>query len=552
VARIKDSSVERVRDGADFVAVVEERTSLRRQGGQLLGRCPFHEERTPSFTVNPVKRLYHCFGCQKGGDMIEFVRETQGLDFVGAIEWLADRFGIALEYEESSPEEVARRLRLRRLHELLEDATTFYERYLWESQAGSLARAYLAGRGLREEVCREFRIGLALGGGALTRKALEKGFSVEELQAAGLARARGGDYFERRLLFPLADARGRVLGFQARRLHDDDPIEAKYINTPESVLFSKRSVVYGLDKARASIAREDRACVVEGNTDVIALRQAGFLPVVACMGTALTEQQLQELGRLTRRLSLAFDGDAAGESAALRGMELAVKGGFDVKVVGLDPGVDPADDPRGFEAKLALATPYVLHRTRLIARGEPDREMARRAVGAFLNSVPDTLDRRDAWRWANDHFGMSLQIRGGGTTSAAVPPSPRLSGASDRLERGVLAGVIAHPGLTAVLAEITPEHFREPTNRALRAHLVEGTAPAGKELALLAELDAWVPQEGIDETTAREFLLRLRERELRSELRHADVERTREVREALDHIQDALGRLASEQATSSR
>ena len=550
MARIKDSSVERVREGADFVAVVEERTSLRRQGGRLLGRCPFHEERTPSFTVNPVKRLYHCFGCQRGGDMIDFVRETQGLDFVGAIEWLADRFSIALEYEESSPDEEARRVRRRRLHELLEDATTFYERYLWESQAGLLAREYLAGRGLGEAICREFRIGLAVGGGALTRKALEKGFTLEELQAAGLARARGGDYFERRLLFPLADVRGRVLGFQARRLHDDDPLQAKYVNTPESVLFSKRSVVYGLDKARMAIAHEDRACVVEGNTDVIALRQAGFLPVVACMGTALTEQQLQELSRLTRRLSLAFDGDAAGESAALRGMELALKHGFDVKVVALDPGVDPADDPNGFEAKLLSARPYVLHRTQLTARGDADREAGRRAVGEFLNGVPDSLDRRDAWRWANDYFGMSLQIRGGGTASAAVPPSPRIAAAADRLERGVLAGVIAHPSLTAVLAEITPEHFRDETNRTLRAHLVDGTDPTNKELALLAELDAWVPQEGIDETTAREFLLRLRERELRRELQHADIGRTREVRDALSQIEDALTRLAGGQAAT--
>jgi len=549
VARIKDSSVERVRDGADFVAVVEERTSLRRQGARLLGRCPFHEERTPSFTVNPVKRLYHCFGCQKGGDMIDFVRETQGLDFVGAIEWLADRFGIGLEYEESSPDEEARRVRRRRLHALLEDATNFYERYLWESQAGSPAREYLAGRGLREEICREFRLGLAAGGGALTRKALEKGFTVEELQAAGLARASGGDYFERRLLFPLSDLRGRVLGFQARRLHDDDRLQAKYVNTPESVLFSKRSVVYGLDKARLAIAQEDRALVVEGNTDVIALRQAGVLPVVACMGTALTEQQLQELARLTRRLWLAFDGDAAGEAAALRGMELALKHGFDVKVVALDEGVDPADDPHGFEAKLASARPYVLHRTQLTARGEPDRERGRRAVGAFLNSVPDSLDRRDAWRWANDYFGMSLQIRGGGTGSAAAAPSPRLSAAADRLERGVLAGVIAHPSLTAVLAEITPEHFRDETNRTLRAHLVDGTAPTSRELALLAELDAWVPQEGIDETTAREFLLRLRERELRRELQHADLGRTRELREALSHIDEALARLAGGQPT---
>jgi len=543
VARITDSSVERVRVEADFVAVVEERTPLRRQGGRLSGRCPFHEERTPSFTVNPVKKLYHCFGCHKGGDMFQFVKETQGLDFVGAVEWLADRSRIPLEYEESSPAEEARRERRKRLHALLEDAANFYERTLWDSPGAAAARDYLAGRGLREESCREYRLGLAPGGSTLTRKALDKGFTIDDLRDAGLVRSRGGDFFDRRLLFPLSDARGRVLGFQARRLFDDDPLAAKYVNTPESVLFSKRAVVYGLDRARSAIAQQDRACVVEGNTDVIALRQAGFQPVVACMGTALTEEHLRELGRLTRRLWLAFDGDAAGQTATLRGMELAVKQGFDVKVVLLPGGVDPADDPEGFEERLATALPYVVHLTQVTARGDSDREAARRAVAAFLNGVPDSLDRRAAWAWANDYFGMQLKIRGGGTESVTAPVSQRIVAANDRLERSALAGVIAFPTLIAALSAVSPEHFRDPVNRELRTHLVDGTTPTGAELTLLAELDALAPQEGIDETTAMEYLLRLRERELWARLQHADLEQTPQLREALTHVQEALERL---------
>lgn len=550
MARIKDACVERIRAESDMVAVVEERTALRRQGGRFVGRCPFHEERTPSFSVNPVDKLFYCFGCNKGGDLIEFVRQTQGLDFVGAVEWLGNRFGIALDYEESSPQEEARRLRRSRLQSLLEDAAGFYERYLWEAQAGAVARDYLAGRGLAEPVCREFRLGLALGAGTLTRKAREKGYTLEELRAAGLARAHGGDYFERRIVFPLTDARGRVLGFQARKLFEDDPLRAKYVNTPESELFSKRAVVYGLDRARAAIASEDRVCVVEGNTDVIALRQSGFLPVVACMGTALTEEQLAELGRLTQRLWLAFDGDAAGEAAALRGMELAVRRGFDVKVVPLTPGKDPADDPACFDAKLAAAIPYVLHRTQVTARAEPDREAGRRAVAAFLNGLPDSLDRREAWRWANDYFGMSLPIRGGGTASSAAPPSPRVTSAVDRLERLALAGTIAYPGLLPTLVSITPEHFRDETNRRLRDHLVEGTEPSGKALELLAELDALVPEEGIDESTAMEFLLRLCEREIWDELQHADLARTGELRARLTQIQEAIGRVSGEHAAT--
>jgi DNA primase len=544
MARIKDTSVEAVRQGADFVAVVEERTPLRKAGARLVGRCPFHEEKTPSFSVNAVERLYYCHGCHKGGDMIGFVRDTQGLDFVGAVEWLAERFRIPIEYDESTPGEDARRARRKRLLSVLDDAAAFYERYLWDSPAGSFARDYLAGRGLREEVCREFRLGLAIGGATLGRKAREKGYTTDELQAAGLARRGGGDYFERRLVFPLSDARGRVLGFQARRLHDDDPLQAKYVNTPESELFTKGAVVYGLDLARQAIDREDRVCVVEGNTDVIALRQAGFEPVVACMGTALTEHQLKELGRLTRRLWLAFDGDAAGAAATLRGMELADRQGVDVKVVALPPGIDPADDPAGFQARLAGALPYEVHRVQVEARRGDDREAARRAVTAFLDARPDSLNRRAAWDWANDHFGMPIQIRGGGTWLAKEAPSPRLVEAADKVERGALAGVIVHRELTEMLAEIPPDQFRSDRHRALRNQLVDGGFATPETLALLAELDYWAQEvEGIDKATAEVYLLRMTEREAQTELQHAELERIPELSARLVQIRETIAGL---------
>src|SRR6476646_9762995 len=387
MARIKDSSIDEVKAAADMVAVVSARTQLRKTGARYMGRCPFHEERTPSFSVNAADKLYYCFGCGAKGDLITFVRETEGLDFAESIEWLGERFRVPIEYEESSPAQDAARKRRERLFALLDQAATFYERTLWDSEAGGMARDYLKGRGLAEDACRAFRLGLALGGDSLARKALAKGFTREELRAAGLTRQRGADYFSRRLLFPLADARGRVVGFQARRLYEDDPLTPKYVNTPESELFTKGAIVYGLDRARAAIAREDRACVVEGNTDVIALRQSGFEPVVACMGTALTEQQLRELGRLTKRLWLAFDGDAAGESAALRGMELAVRQGFDVHVVALPPGVDPADDPTDFERKLAQAEPYLLYRVRVEIDHAESREAAFQTVRMLLDGA---------------------------------------------------------------------------------------------------------------------------------------------------------------------
>jgi DNA primase len=275
MARIKDSSVDAVRAAVDMVELVQGRSPLRKVGARYTGRCPFHEERTPSFSVNAVDNLYYCFGCGAKGDAITFVRETENLDFAGAIEWLADRFRVTLEYEETSPQQDAVRRRRDRLLALLEQATAFYERYLWESSAGEAARAYLSGRGLEEQICREFRLGLSPQRPMLVAKAREQGFTQEELVAAGLAGRRGSDYFSGRLLFPLTDARGRVVGFQARKLRDDDPLQAKYVNSPEGELFRKGSLLYGLHIARAAIAKHGRAFVVEGNTDVLALRQTG-------------------------------------------------------------------------------------------------------------------------------------------------------------------------------------------------------------------------------------------------------------------------------------
>jgi DNA primase len=315
MALIKRTSVEEVVAAADMVEIVSGRTQLRRSGAQWTGRCPFHDDQNPSFSVNAVEKLYHCFTCGEGGDLIKFVRETEGLEFASAVEWLADRYGVQLEYEETAPGFEARRSRRDRLYALLEAAAKFYERHLWESQAGEPVRAYLAERGLTEEICRRFRLGLSPGGDRLAAKARAKGYSHEELLAAGLVNRRGNDYFAGRLVFPLADARGRVLGFGARRLSEDDPIKAKYVNSPEGELFRKSSIVYGLDRARATIAKESRAVVVEGYTDVMALHQRGLDSAVASMGTALTELQLRELRRLTPRIYLCFDADAAGAEA---------------------------------------------------------------------------------------------------------------------------------------------------------------------------------------------------------------------------------------------
>jgi DNA primase len=544
MALIKKSSIDEVVGAADIVEVVAARTQLRRVGSRYTGRCPFHEERTPSFSVNAVEKLFYCFGCGKGGDLITFVKETEGLDFAGAVEWLADRYRVELEYEESSPAVEAGRRRRERLLALLESAAAFYGRYLWEAEAGEPVRAYLAARGLAEETCREFRLGLSPGGGLLAGKARAKGYTDAELVAAGLVNRRGNDYFGGRLVFPLADARGRVLGFGARRLADDDPIPAKYVNSPESELFRKAMVVYGLDRARAAIAKEDRAVVVEGYTDVLALHQRGLRAAVASMGTALTEPQLRELRRLTRHLYLSLDADAAGEAATLRGMELAVAAGFDVRVVALPAGVDPAEAADGFEELLADAAGYLLHRVRLELERAPDREEAFARVREVLASAEESPARADAARYAADRLDLPPETQAGlaprrGAKTGTV--SAKVLAAGDRLERDALAGCLSHPELVRMLAELSAEHFDSDLHRRLREHLVEQRAAEPEVVALLAELDARAAAEGIDLETGQQLLLKLRARQIRRELAHANPEQIKDLYTALSKIRAAVG-----------
>jgi len=547
VARIKDSSVRDVVAAADMVEVVSAHTALRRSSGsRYMGRCPFHEERTPSFSVNPVEKLYYCFGCGKGGDVISFVRETENLDFVGAVEWLAERFRVPLEVEEASPRVDAERRRRERLYALLEQTTAYFERLLWEGDGGAHVRAYLAERGLGEAVAKEFRLGLSPGGG-LAEKAAEKGFTRDELRAAGLTTVRGGDYFPQRLMFPLCDVRGRVVGFQARKLREDDPLRGKYVNSPEGDLFHKGSILYGLHLARTAISKQDRAAVVEGNTDAIALRQAGFEPVVASMGTALTERQLRELGRLTRKVYLCFDADAAGQDATLRGMELAAAQGFDIRVVTLPRGQDPADAPEGFEDRLGGAESYLLYRVRLELDRSADRQEGFVRAREVLAKAEDSPERQEAVKLLADRLDLPKETqarlapaRGGRTPSA--PDTPRLLDAGQRLEQDALAVCLAHASLVRVLAELTPEHFDSEVNRRFRAALVSGRDDP--ELTpLRAELDARAAREALDERTGTELLLQLRERKLKRDLAGADLARTTELQAHLAKVRQALAEL---------
>jgi DNA primase len=529
----------------EILPLVEETVRLRKTGGAYKGLCPFHQERTPSFTVSPARGTFKCFGCGEGGDAITFVMKRDNIDFVDAIELLANRFNVELEYEESSPEHERKRARDERLRAVLERAAEFYGRVLWDTETGAPAREYLISRGLGEDVCREFRIGYAPGGGQLTGRARQEGYSQEELLAVGLANRRGNDYFQRRVVFPLADRNGRVRGFQARKLHDDDPLQAKYINSPEGELFRKGDLLYGLDLAKREIAKDDRAVIVEGNTDVVALRQVGFAPVVASMGTALTEAQLRELARLTKRLFLCFDADAAGQDATLRGMELAVRDGFIVRVVSLPQGTDPADDPAAFQERLAAPVSYPVHRVRLEHARATDPQAAFAAIRAFLTSLPDSPEQHDAVRLAADLLDLPPETQAGlaparGSARTAGVVSPRLLDAGQRLERSALAGVAAHESLRSELEGHGSELFDDELHRRARAYLL-GQEPADGELtALLAELYALGDQDDLTEETARQLLMRLRERRLQRLLAKAEGERLVELQHELAALRDEI------------
>jgi DNA primase len=265
------------------------------------------------------------------------------------------------------------------------------------------------------------------------------------------------------------------------------------------------------------------------------------------MGTALTERQLSELSRLTTRVFLCFDADAAGEDATLRGMELALRQGFDVRVVALPKGKDPADEPATFEARLADAESYAVHRVRLELARARDRQHAYLRVQDVLNDLPESPERHEAWRLANDQLGLTVQLRAaaGGTASAGDQLSPRLVEVGDKLERSALAGVRAHPALGRVLAELGPEHFDSELHRQARDELLTPSkAPEPELVSLLAGLDALAEKEGIDEETAKQRLLRLRERRLRREFEGADEADLSELQHKLAEIRTAIREFA--------
>ncbi|HEY58669.1 MAG TPA: DNA primase [Anaerolineae bacterium] len=389
--------VEEIKSRLDIVDIVSETVQLRKSGKNYIGFCPFHPNtRTPAFVVFPETGTWHCFGCQKGGDLFAFVMEREGWDFAEALKHLAQRAGV--ELRPRSPQAVQEAEEHERLRHLLEEAATFFRHHL-RSPAGKAALDYLHRRGLTDETIEAWGLGYAPNArDTLLHFFREKGYAVETLLQAGLLSQRDDDSvydrFRHRVMFPIRDAQGRMAGFGARTL--DPEGVPKYLNTPQTPLFDKGSLLYGLDKARQAIRKQDQVVLVEGYMDVIALHQAGYANAVSPMGTALTEAHLRQLKRYTRNIVLALDPDEAGQRAVLRSLEVARETLSDtpqftfdprgwlrresrfnaaLRVVTLPEGQDPDEmvlaNPQAWEALVAQAQPIVLFVLETALQGQP-------------------------------------------------------------------------------------------------------------------------------------------------------------------------------------
>ena len=513
-------SKERVRDAVDMLELVGAQTELRRAGADsYVGRCPFHEERTGSFHIKPSTKLYYCFGCQAAGDVFTFVRETEGLDFRGTLEFLAARYGVELELEQEDAQAAERRRRSERLLELLDRTCSYYERVLWEQPEAAAARDYLASRGLEEAMLREFRVGFAPSPWDRVLLASRRnGFSEAELLATGLvlrSSDRPGSVYDRfraRITFPLCDQRGRVLGFGARSMRADDP--AKYLNSPDGEVYHKGRHLFATNLARAHASKAGEVVLCEGYTDVIAAHQAGVRNCVGLMGTALTDAQVAELARLAPRVVLALDADAAGQAAMIKAAGVAAKQRIELMVAALPPGSDPAEvlQRDGAEAvrKLlgASSLPFVRFRVeRTLESGERGTPEGRDRILDELRPVfaelPRGAMREELEREVVSRLGVSEKLVEGLLTAQPAPageaqrrPQAQLD-AGERAERAFLELCIALPGRGGELLEDLDLEslFASPVARAAAVHLRTHLDSPGSGIedpslmTLLAELE---------------------------------------------------------------
>jgi DNA primase len=402
------SDRDQVRAAADIVKIVGDYVKLRKSGANYVGLCPFHQEKSPSFSVHPVKQIFHCFGCGVGGDVFKFVMLIDSLPFPEALRRVAEKVGVHLEEragDETYDVNTKLRAALMKLHEI---AAKFFAAQLGATAEGRMARAYLADRGMKDEVVGRFRIGYAPGDGqGLVRQMAGLDFEKEALEKSGLIiydaeRGRPYDRFRRRIIFPIANDAGKVVAFAGRALGDDQP---KYLNSPETAIYTKSRLLYHLDRAAQAIRKLDYAILVEGYVDCIAVAASGIENVVASCGTSLTEGHIRLLSRYTRRVVVNYDPDSAGVAATERSLALLLEAGFEAKVLALPGGLDPDEFIRKQGVKaygelLGKAPSYLDYLTERAAKTHDIRTPEGKVAAAntilpYLIKVPNPMLRAE-------------------------------------------------------------------------------------------------------------------------------------------------------------
>ena len=519
IARFSDEWIEQVKSSVDIVEVIGRRVELKQSGQNYMGLCPFHNEKTPSFSVNPERQFYHCFGCQTGGNVINFLMETEHLSFPEAVTKLAEEQGIpipAVSAQEQQKE--ARRNSLREANEL---AARYYYRNL-RSPVGEGARAYLEGRGIDSTLARDFYLGYASNAwNGLVRFLESEGFDLEVAQGAGLVTQGKRGYIDRfrsRLIFPICDHLGRFIGFGGRSIREGQP---KYLNTGQTEVFNKSYVLYGVNWSKDDIKTQDQVIIVEGYTDLISLFAVGTRNVVASLGTAFTSAHGALLKRFCSQAIIAFDGDSAGQRATLRGMEILRESDLQVRVAALEEGQDPDSFARTFGAGkvrewLGGARPFMEYQIdRIISQHDVETREGKLSASTelvtVLSKLSSSLERDEYTSYAAQRLGvlersLATEIREKLGIDRAKPVHNRrnvnlapVEAGEDLREREIIRCLLQRPEHLKDLQEcgITADDFCHADYRRVFVSLSEngsdpeGTAIASRLLSLPGPTPSW-------------------------------------------------------------
>ena len=495
------NTAEDIKQRLDIVAVISEYVDLGKAGRNFRGRCPFHTEKTPSFFVFPERQSWRCFGCNEGGDLISFIMKKEGLDFGEAMKALAPRAGVILPEKKVK---TAENEHIPKLYQINESAADYYHQLLLTSPAAAGARKYVKGRYLTPETVSEFRLGFSLDSwDGLKQHLKEQGYKEADLIAAGLVIAkedRTYDRFRGRLMFPISDPKGRAIGFGARTLDDSNP---KYLNSPESPVFAKNSVLYGVDRARGTIREQGKAVIVEGYMDALTAHQNGFQNVIASMGTALTENQIAILKSITKHICLSLDADAAGNAATLRGIEIcrnalaekvqepkrwlggSTQLGTQISIISMPEGKDPdeviRENPDEWQRLVDNAHPLMDHLFDVtskefdLSKPEEVSQLVNRLV-PLISETEDSGIREKYLTKLAELTGLSDSVLKGKVADLLYKKQPKKKQAKkievsrpiqtgDQLEEYCLCLLFKYPALRNGIGNLATDYFERSENR---------------------------------------------------------------------------------------